>query len=222
MVKFFTSSIGKKYIMAVTGVFLVLFTLGHMVGNLQIFLGVEKLNTYAHMLQTLGPALWVIRIILLSVFLLHVVTGVSLYLDNKKARPIEYINNSTIKATLPSRTMIISGALLFVFIVYHILHFTLHIADPSLANLTTSSGGFDVYRMVMLGFSNIYAAAAYYLAMIFLAMHLYHGASSLLQSLGLNHPKYNKLISLLGPVLAVIIFIGNSSIPSAILMKWIK
>lgn len=208
--------------MAITGVFLILFTIGHMVGNLQIYLKPEVINKYAHTLQNLGPLLWVIRGGLLVVFMIHVITALTLYLGNKRARPVEYIKPDTVKATLPSRTMIITGVLLFAFIVYHLMHFTLHLTDTSFANLTTPEGEINVHRMVILGFTNHISSAIYIIAMILLGMHLYHGASSWFQTMGLNNIKYNCTIQLIGPLLAVIIFLGNTSIPATILMKILK
>ncbi|MBF0104625.1 MAG: succinate dehydrogenase cytochrome b subunit [Deltaproteobacteria bacterium] len=222
MFAFLTSSIGKKYIMAVTGILLVLFTLGHMVGNLQIYLKPEAINKYAHTLQSLGGLLWLIRGGLLFLFVVHVITGITLYLGNQGARPIDYVKPATIKATLPSRTMIITGLSLFAFIVYHIMHFTLHLTDPSFSFLATPEGHMDVHRMLVTGFGNMLASAVYIAAMIALGMHLYHGATSWFQTLGINNVKYNCTIKIIGPVIAVIVFLFNTSIPVSVLTKFIK
>lgn len=222
MFKFLCSSLGKKYIMAITGLGLMGFVVAHLLGNLQIFIGAEAINNYAQKLKDLGGLLWVARIGLIGLFVGHAVTAAQLSIENKKARPIAYQNPSTIKATLSSRTMIISGLVVLSYLIYHILHFTIHCADPSFSALVDAQGRHDVYRMIVLGFSNTAVSVAYIVAMFFLAAHLKHGASSVFQSLGLNNSKFRCLTEWFGPVFSAIVFLGYGSIPFSVWMGWVR
>jgi succinate dehydrogenase / fumarate reductase cytochrome b subunit len=148
-VGFFSRSIGKKLIVAVTGVVLLGFVSGHMVGNLQVFIGQEAINRYAAFLQGLGELLWLIRAIMAATLILHVWFAVQLKLENWAARPKRYEHNDTVQATLSSRTMIWTGLLIASFATYHLLHFTFVSTDPRLADLRNSH---DIYSMVILGF----------------------------------------------------------------------
>jgi len=208
--------------MALTGLALMGFVLIHMLGNLQVFAGAEALNSYSHALEDLGPLLWVARIGLLVTFFLHLYLAIVLTKENRSARPVQYRYKDTIKATLTSRTMILSGLVILAYIIYHLMHFTFRTADPSLANLKDISGHHDVYRMVILGFSNLYVSLTYLVALVFLAAHLHHGASSVVQTLGLNCPKWKKFTRFIGPVIATIVLVGYGSIPIAVLTGCIK
>ncbi len=216
------SSVGKKYIMALTGIPLILFVTIHMIGNLQIFLGANAINKYAATLQNLGGLLWVARGSLIMLFLAHAFFSATLQIQNTMARPIGYKKNDTIVATFSSRTMIYSGLIIVAYLVFHIMHFTTKSVDVSFMALVDDQGRHDVYQMMILGFSNIYVCIAYFVAIFLLASHLKHGASSFFQSLGLNNPKYNCLTKCVGPVIAIIVFIGYGIVPLAVLLKWIN
>lgn len=220
---FFTSTLGLKYIMALTGLGLIGFVITHMLGNLQIFLGPDALNHYAQRLADLGPLLWLARGGLLMIFAIHMLCAFSLTRCNAEARPEPYALQSTIQASWASRYMIQTGIVILIFVIYHILHFTLGVTDASIMG-HTPAGGFDkdVYWMVVSAFRKWPVSLAYILAQFFLAAHLWHGASSLFQSLGLNHSKYNKLIRCFGPALATLIFVGNSAIPIGALTQCLK
>ncbi len=220
---FTRSSIGRKFIVAVTGVILVGFIIGHLLGNLQIFLGQEAINHYAETLRALGPLLWVIRAFLLIVVVLHIYYTIRLAIDNRRARPARYEKQEHVKATLASRSMAISGLLLFAFIVYHIAHFTVRVADPRFALLKADPlNRYDVYSMMVYGFQNVFVSAFYVVAMFLLALHLSHGASSFFQSLGLNDKKLTPRLAWGARVFAWLIFIGYISMPVAVLLGLIK
>ena len=222
------TSVGTKILIAVTGAALILFVIAHMMGNLQIFLGRDSLNDYAAKLKSLGPLLWVARIGLLCVFVLHVVFTIKLSRANYRARgptvsdsPIggllgeRYSHQYRYKAaTVSSRFMILSGLLILLFIVYHLAHFTFHkIGDKPIA---IGEDDIDVYEMVILGFRNTWISVSYIFFQIVLGLHVYHGASSALQTLGLRMESSKKPVSFLGITLAVLIACGNISIPLAV------
>jgi succinate dehydrogenase / fumarate reductase cytochrome b subunit len=214
---FLGSSIGRKIVMAITGLVLFGFVLFHMVGNLQVYLGPEAMNHYAELLRGLvhGWALWAFRIVLLAAVLLHIWAATSLTLDNRTARPVGYRTQRWREATYASRTMRWSGVILFFFIVYHLLHFTTGQAHPDFV-----PG--DVYRNFIVGFQSIPASIAYIVAMVLLGLHLKHGVWSMCQTLGLSHPRYNRAARLASWAFAAIVVIGNISFPLAVLAGVLK
>jgi succinate dehydrogenase / fumarate reductase cytochrome b subunit len=216
--RLFKSPVGAKMMMAVTGLMLTGFVLAHLTGNLLIYAGRDVFNAYAKGLHSLGALLWVARIGLLGAFVLHLYLAVKLTKENRAARPVGYAHEATIQATLASRYMIHTGLLMFAFIVYHLAHYTFRIVDPEFANLEQG----DVYAMVVAGFSSPLVSAFYVLSMVALAAHLRHGVSSLFQSLGLYHGNLNPITDKLGPIVAVIVLVGFSSIPIAVLTGLVK
>jgi len=214
--KTLTSSIGSKVLVALTGLGLLLFVIGHMLGNLQMFLGPEAFNGYAKNLKSMPGLLWPARIGLLGALLVHMLVATKLNLDNMAARPVPYASRTFIRATFASRTMLQTGVMIFAFVVYHLLHFTLGIAHPD------SYDHADVYSMVIKGFSSVPIAAVYTVAMAMLYVHLSHGASSLFQTLGFNHPKYNGFLKCFGPTVAAVIVLGFLSIPVAVQLGLLK
>lgn len=215
---FAKSSIGAKVVMAFSGMIVLGFVLGHMLGNLQLFLGQEALNSYAHMLQSTPLLLWGTRIVVGVAILAHIASAVRLTLMNREARPNRYEKKAYVRASLSSRTMMLSALVLFAFIIYHLLHFTLGVTHPDHKALVDAAGRPDVYSMVILGFQQPIVAISYVVAMVLLGLHLSHGASSMFQSLGLHHDKYNGMIDKIGPGLAIFIVIGNCSMPLAVLL----
>jgi succinate dehydrogenase / fumarate reductase cytochrome b subunit len=224
LVNFLKSSILSKVVMALTGVILVLYVLGHMAGNLQIFAGQDQLNTYAVALHSTGALLWIIRAFLLICFFLHIITSLYLKKLNLDARPDKYVYNNTVQATLSSRTMIWTGLLVFFFVLYHVLHFTTGDVQPEnfKDHFLDAAGRPDVYTMVILGFKNVLVSISYILAVIFLAFHLNHAMGSMFQTLGINHPTYTPIINKSSVALSVIIAIGYLSIPLSVLFGIIK
>jgi succinate dehydrogenase / fumarate reductase, cytochrome b subunit len=219
--KFAKSSIGAKIIMALTGMILFGFVLVHMLGNLQVYLGQEAYNAYANFLKSTPELLWPARIVLILAVLTHIASGLRLSALNAAARPHAYAKKHFTKATITSRTMVYTGGVVLAFIVYHLLHFTLGVTDPVHYHLMDAKGRHDVYSMFVLGFQNIYVAGSYIVAMLFLFPHLEHGVSSMFQSLGINHPRYNAMLGKIGPVFATIVVLGNISMPVAVQLGWL-
>jgi succinate dehydrogenase / fumarate reductase cytochrome b subunit len=209
------SSLSCKYIMAITGLGLSLFVLVHMLGNLQVFLGREVMNRYAHFLKSNPELLWPARIILLVFFVAHLAMGLSLTLQNQKARPVGYqYQRHYEEANLASRTMILSGLVIFAFLIYHLLHFTLGVIDvPNFAHTDPLSHQADVYGMVIRGFSQPVIVITYIIAQIFLGLHLWHGVPSLFQSLGINRPRWARGIEYFGAGFTILVIGGNILIP---------
>ncbi len=215
------SSIGKKIWVAVTGILLFGWLCGHLVGNLQIFIGQDQLNAYAQKLKDLAGIVWVIRIVMIGLVLTHVFYGINLWYHNRKARPVRYSIYDTIQATLASRTMIWTGLTIFAFVVYHLLHFTFLVTNPDYVDLHDSMGRHDVYSMVILGFKSYIRSGVYVLAMVLLAVHLSHAISSFFQTLGWNKKETEPKLKALAYIVAVLIFVGYTSIPVAVLTGFI-
>jgi succinate dehydrogenase / fumarate reductase cytochrome b subunit len=216
---FRSSSIGRKSLMAVTGLFLLLFLLGHMAGNLQFFAGADTLNAYAAALRHNALLLWGMRIGLLGVFVIHVVNAVQLTLANRAARPEPYAVQKPLKSTLASRTMAISGLLILGYTVFHLAHLTAGVIGPE-HRLQPGSPVPDAYANVVAGFSNLPFALFYIVMMVVLYFHISHGAQSALQTLGCNHPKYTPALRCLLNGLVLLICAGFISIPLAVLLGW--
>lgn len=218
------STVGKKYLMAASGAGLFLFVTGHMIGNLQVFLGPEALNRYAHFLQNLGELLWGVRLGLLGLIGIHIWTAISLSLENKAARPVDYSHGKTpVAASLASRTMLGGGMIVALFIVYHLLHFTVRVegvngTEIAFAALKTPEGHPDVYAIVVAGFRVWYVSAFYVLAVGCLCLHLSHGASAMFQSLGLRSHAWWPVLSKGTLIWSVILFLGYAAIPGAVLL----
>jgi len=211
------TSLGMKLLMAVTGLAFVGYAIGHLIGNLQIFISQDAINSYAVFLHSLGPLLWIVRALLLGFFLIHVWMGLKLYFQNSAARPVSYAKQDTVQASVSSRTMIFSGLGLLLYIVYHVMHFTLILTNPEYEGLRDSHGHMDVYSMVILGFQNYTISAVYIVAMVALAFHISHAVPSVFQTLGLNSEAWTRRLQMAGTILAIGLFIGYASIPVAIL-----
>lgn len=211
------TTIGKKIVMAVTGLIVFGFVLGHMSGNLLIFFGPDAYNGYAAMLKGNAPLLWGTRLTLLAVIPLHIVSAIQLTKLNMGARQKAYDKHEK-KATTPMAMMMkYGGLLLLAFILMHLGHYTLHLFNPEFATYMTADGDHDAYRMVLEGFSNPIYVGVYVLAMLALWGHLDHGAWSMFQSLGLSHPAYNDARRNFARVFAALIVLGFSAVPIAVL-----
>jgi succinate dehydrogenase / fumarate reductase cytochrome b subunit len=213
------SSLGSKFLMALTGLGLTGFVIAHMIGNLQVFSGRDALNSYAAALKHLGGLLWAFRIGLLLIFVLHIIYGLRLWFANRAARPVLYHFKKYRQASLASRTMLWTGCVILAFVLFHLAHFTFLWVNPSYAELHDDQGRHDVYAMTILGFRNPMISLLYIIAIALLAIHLSHGIQSLFQSLGLSHPHWTPMIKMIGGALAVIIFVGNTSMPLAVLFR---
>lgn len=218
-VRFYEAPIGKKVVMAVTGIILFGYVLGHMLGNLQIFSSnPEQINNYAAFLHNpanIGP-LWAIRLILLASVILHITAAVQLWGQNRAARPVGYVKKDDVPGAYAARTMRWSGIILLAFIIFHVLHLTVG-AIPNLPVNELGPNRPDVRANVIAGFSHPAVAGFYIIAMILLCMHLYHGLYSLFQSLGIAHPRYTPKIKIGAAVFAILVCIGFIAVPVAVL-----
>lgn len=212
-----TSSVALKLGMAITGLALGGFVCAHLAGNLLLYLGPEVLNAYAKSLHDAPYLLWPARVILLTCLLVHLTCGITLQLRNRSAAG-RYVKRNYRTASVSSRTMLLTGSVVFFFVLYHLAHFTFRITDARFAQL----GHTDVYQMLVLGFQSHVVTAFYVLSMLFLGLHLQHGLSSLLQTLGLNGHKYNRVISGGGHTLAWVIMFCNMSLPLSVYLGVIK
>lgn len=229
----FNSSLGKKYIMAVTGFVLFLFVIGHLVGNLQIFLGPEAINRYGHFLQSNPELIWPARLTLLLMVGLHIWSAAMVSLENKAARPVGYAVYQPVGSSYASRHMLIGGSVVFVFIIYHLLHYT---AEVQYLNFTgrdfaafmeklpgqVPAERHDIFKMMVVGFSKPLVSGFYVLGLALLCLHLSHGASSMFQSLGWKNEAYRPFLDNAARVVAVLVFLGYTSIPIAILFGYGK
>ena len=212
------STIFQKWVMAITGILLVLFLVGHLSGNLLIFLGADAMNGYAQGLRDLfhGSALWVARIGLVVMFVLHIRAGIILAKLNRTAKGQRNTRFEARSSSVASRTMLYTGMLIFVYLIYHLAHFTWGVAHADYYQYTDALGRHDVFRMVVESFQQPMIVAAYVVAMIVTGFHLNHAVTSAFQTLGVNHPRYTPLIKTAGPALGILLVLGFVSAPLAI------
>jgi len=217
------TSVGKKFVMALTGGVLFVFVIGHLVGNLQLFLGPETLNRYGHFLKSNEELLWLVRMGLLACVVLHVVAAVRVSAENKAARPMGYAGDpNPIAASYASRTMLMSGLIVVAFIVYHLLHYTVFVTSLNLSGqdfggFHDAKGRHDVYRMMIIGFQQPIVVLFYLVAMALLCLHLSHGAQAMFQSLGVRLSCCPQLPKRAAEWGAIVIFVGYMSMPLAVM-----
>jgi succinate dehydrogenase / fumarate reductase cytochrome b subunit len=214
---FLLTSVGLKLVMAVSGVVLVVFTIGHFIGNSLIYLGPEALNGYSHFLHSLGELLWVVRIVMLTAVVAHIGAALRLAAKNVSARPQRYKKKRDQVTNYAARTMVWSGPILLGFILFHLAHLTLGVTPGNYEHSTT-----DVYSNVVRGFSIWWVSGLYIFSMLALGNHLYHGTWSMFQSLGVNHPAYNTKLMRAALGVTVLVTLGNISIPLAVLLGIVK
>ncbi len=213
--KLFQSTIGLKILMALSGLVGVGFVIGHMLGNLQIFLGADTLNAYAAALHANAALLWGARVVLLTSVVVHIVTAVKLTAKVGKARPVQYDKKGWLGASYATRTMRYGGFILLAFIIYHLLHLTSGAAVLPEANMATNmleDGGRDVYKNVMNGFAFLPTAVFYLVAQIMLGLHLTHGIHSMSRSLGISNPVWTARAGKVAVATGVAITAGNVAI----------
>jgi succinate dehydrogenase / fumarate reductase cytochrome b subunit len=224
--RFYASSIGKKILVALTGLVLIGFVFGHMIGNLLIFAGKDAINEYGHLLQTAlhGGGVWIARIGLLAAVVVHIVATIQLTKANRAARKDAYGKHKAQVSGKASHTMIWSGLTILAFIVYHLLHFTVRVGNDYDTYKTVLHGEtvHDVYRMVIAGFSWAPASIFYIIAMLLLSSHLSHGFSSLFQTLGISTDKTEPLFKKAGYAFAGLILVGNCSIVLAVWLGYVR
>ncbi len=214
------SSVGRKVLMAVTGLLLVGFVIVHLLGNLSVFAGTEAINIYAEKLHSLGPVVWIFRLVMLVLFVVHITFGVQLSMENSVASPEAYAIKKRLKTTFSAESMLYTGIILLIFVVYHLLHFTMHVVhtDATDAINTLVNNRPDVYSMVKLSFEKVFVSLVYIAAMFALFFHLSHGLSSFVQTLGFNNgPSQDKVIAV-GKLVAVVFLIGYAMIPFVFLV----
>ncbi|MBI3098079.1 MAG: succinate dehydrogenase cytochrome b subunit [Planctomycetes bacterium] len=216
--QFYRSTLGKKVVMAVTGVVLLGFLVGHVAGNLLVFAGAKKLDDYAHFLKANLGLLWGTRCVLLVCVTLHILTAIELWLTNRRARPIPYGETDVLQMGLGARTMMITGPLIAVFVVYHLLHFTLGTVHPSGAQFDATT----VYANVVTGFQVGWTSLMYIAVMLLLGLHLVHGVWSMFQTAGVSHPVYTPLLRRLAVAVSILIALGFIAIPAAVLLGWVN
>lgn len=238
---FLKSTIGRKILMALTGLVLVLFVLGHMLGNLQIFLGPDVINAYAYKLHHVMPVamLWGIRLFLLACIGVHIWAAISLTLDNRKARPQGYDQNKSVQATYAAKTMRMSGIILLAFIIFHIAHYTARIVpgkeyNQQIADVALIKHGepvlyngevvmtFNVNDMMIDGFHVWWVSAFYIIATGLLCMHLTHGVSSMFQTVGLRNQLWRARLDRFARIYGVVVFLGFAVIPVAAMTGILK
>jgi succinate dehydrogenase / fumarate reductase cytochrome b subunit len=226
----FFSTLTAKYLMGLTGLGLMLFLIAHLLGNLLVFQGQDALNAYAKSLHDLGPLLWVARLGLLAIFILHIYLAFKIRQRTVAARPTRYVVERTLQTSWPSRYMLLTGMLILVFVIFHLAHYTFgwvhaiptkkldtgEIIMTNLLQLRDDKGRHDVYTMVVYASKQWWIVLAYVAAQVMVFLHLTHGAASWFQSFGINHPRYNPWIRRLGITLALAIALGNISMPLAI------
>lgn len=220
--RLWSSSVGKKIMMAVSGLVLYGFVLGHMVGNLKVYQGREAFNHYAEGLRTFGApffghgqVLWLVRFVLLAALIIHIAAVFKLARQSKKARKHSYKKFDGLEFSYASRTMLWGGLLLLAYVVYHLLHLTLGTLHPNFVHG-------DAYNNFVVGFQQWPASLAYIVAMIPLALHMYHGFWSMLQTLGANNPKYNKMRRPLALTLSLLVAVLNIMFPVSVLLGFVK
>ncbi len=219
LVNLYRSTIGKKIIMAVTGLIGIGFVIFHMLGNLQVFIGQDKFDSYAAMLHgPLAEVVWAMRIVLVVAVLLHILMAWQLTRRAKAARPVDYKKRESQVSTLASRTMRWGGVLLVVFIVFHILHFTVGTIDPAgVFHNTDALGRHDIYGDVVASFRIWWVSLFYIVAMVFLGLHLFHGAWSSLRTLGVAQPSAHPMRRRIAAVVAIVVWLGFTLVPLGVI-----
>ena len=216
------SSVGRKIIMALTGIVLIAFICVHLLGNSSIFIGPDALNAYAQKLHSLGPVVWIFRLVMLFVFVVHIIFGIQLSLENSAAKPEKNVQIKRLRTGFAAQTMVISGLVLLAFVVYHILHFTVRVPGMGVYEMNPATDMVNVYTMVVSGFHQAFTVLLYVVGMIFLALHVSHGFQSFWQSLGTNNDRTLPAFVSISKVFAVIVLLGYSSIPLLIIFGLVQ
>jgi len=213
-----STTVGKKIAMAVSGVVLLGFVAGHMIGNLKVFMGPEAFNHYAEGLRTIGDPffargqlLWLVRLVLLAAVTIHIVAAVQLVQKSRRARPVQYTKyDGDMVFSYASRTMTWGGFIILAFVVYHLMHLTFGNAHPDFIHG-------DAYHNFVRGFRSVPVSVAYVAAMIPLGFHLYHGFWSMFQTFGVANARNDRIRRVAAAILALVVVLGNISFPVAVL-----
>ncbi len=221
----FKSTVGRKILMAVTGLCLVGFISVHLIGNLSVFAGPDGINAYAEHLHALGPLVWVFRLIMLGLFAVHITFGVQLYLENRAATPDSYAVQKTLVTTFSAKTMVFTGLIILAFLLYHLLHFTVQITNPAISahHLPLDAASrLDVFTMVTVSFHNAFIVLVYIVAMIALTLHIFHGLSSWVQTLGWSTGTSQDKVTFIGKLVAIGYGLAYIAIPLLLLARIVK
>jgi len=218
--KLFSDSIGRKAVMAVTGLLMVLFVVGHLLGNLSIFVGPDGINAYAEKLHALPPLVWGTRIVMGISVILHVVLSIQITMENSAAKPEKYAVARSLRATFASKNMIWTGVLIGAFVGYHLLQFTFRVT-PNLVLQEDALNRFDVFTMVVTSLQTTFIALIYIVAMVSLFLHLTHGIQSTFQTLGLSNSVLLPRYGVAGKLLSGIFLVGYGAIPVLILVGFL-
>jgi succinate dehydrogenase / fumarate reductase, cytochrome b subunit len=217
---FWDSSIGKKALMALTGLILSAYILAHLLGNMQIYMGADStgramIDKYAAFLHSNAGVLWTARIVLLAAIGVHAISGIQLYMRKASARPVDYHTKANIQGSTASRTMLVSGVVILLFVVYHVLHLTTGSVHPNYEHL-------QPFHNVTTGFRSGFASAIYIVAMVGVGFHLWHGLYSMFHSVGLSHPRYTPVIQKAAALVATLVALANISVPVAVLTGMVR
>jgi len=214
--------IGKKLVMAATGAMLVVYIVGHLLGNLQIYAGPEQLNRYAAFLHVHTGLLWGARMAMIAAVVLHIYSSFLLWLDKRRARPVAYVKKDDVPASYASRTMMWSGPIIGAFVVFHILHLTTGSVGLGYRAPAEIQGAeaFYAYQNVVSGFRHPAVSIAYIFAIVLLSMHLYHGLWSMFQTVGVNHPRYTPILKHTAHAATLLIAGGYVSIPLYVMIRF--
>jgi len=215
------SAVGRKILMAITGQLLIVFVIVHLLGNSSIFVGPNGINAYAEHLHSLGPLVWVFRAFMFAALAVHGLFGIQLSLENRAAKPIAYAVKNRLRANFSSETMLYTGLLLLLFLVYHICQFTARVT-PDIVSGVDATGRFDVFTMVVSSFQQGIIALIYAASMVVLFLHLSHGIQSFFQTMGWNNDKTLPTIGKGSKLVAAVLLVGYVSIPFAILAGALK
>lgn len=212
---FWHTTVGKKVVMAVTGLLMVGYVVVHLLGNLQVFAGRERVNAYALFLRSEPVLLWGVRIVLLVSLVLHVVAAVQLAARRREARPVPYAEVRPTVSSWASRAMLVTGAGTLAFVVYHLLHLTWGVVHPWFSHD-------DVYGNVVRGFQSVPASVAYAVGLFFVGAHIYHGGGSMFRTVGVSNPRHAGGLQRLAAVAAVVLALGYVSMPIAVQLGWVR
>ena len=208
----------RKLLMAVTGLLMLLFIIGHMLGNMSLFFGPASINAYAAHLRDLGLLFWLERLVMIGVAGVHIGLGIILTLENWASRPEGYAQRKYVRSSLFSRTMIYSGLVILVFGIFHVFHFTVGAINSEAAHLVDASGRHDVYSMVVANFQQAGLAILYVAAMVAVLFHMSHGIGSLFQTIGWNNDQTLTGVQKTGRIVAIVLFVGFIAVPLSIVL----
>lgn len=220
-VTFISNLVGRKIIMAFTGLALSFYVVMHLLGNMSFFSGPDGINAYAKMLHSLGPFLWIVRLVMAAALGLHMVFGIQLTLENRRSAGPKYAVSKNLSTTFAGKNMIWTGLFIAVYICYHLLHFTVQIISPEMSagrNLDLF-GRPDVFSMVLHSFRSTFIFGIYIASMAAVGLHLSHGLQSMIQTSGLNNERTLPVMVRIGAATAIILFLGYASIPAGIISR---